>query len=190
MKLWAANSWLQESLTNHPNRPTAQRIGDGRIDGTGAYAKTLSGPVANRGAVYTVAGCSGQGQGGGSFNHPAMFTSLNVFGSVVIDIHDNRLDALLLRETGAVDDHFAIIKGLPQIVSIAVKNNQIRLTWDSKPGELYRVERTSSLSPANWTVVGNMISGLENTTMWSEPVSSAGQAAFYRIAVSAPEAAE
>src|SRR3989449_5472767 len=44
--------------------------GDGRVDGTGAYEK----PVAltpNKGAVYTVAGSSGQ-TSGGAFGHPAV----------------------------------------------------------------------------------------------------------------------
>src|SRR4029077_13037151 len=43
--------------------------GDGREGGTGAYSKPALGPGANHGAVYLVAGCSGQ-TSGGSLNHP------------------------------------------------------------------------------------------------------------------------
>jgi hypothetical protein len=79
--------------------------GNGRPAGTGAYSKG-----AEAGAVYIVAGSSGQ-TSGGTLNHPAMFLSLNRLGSVVIDVETNRLDAIFLRENGQVDDSFTIIKG-------------------------------------------------------------------------------
>jgi len=69
-------------------------------------------PIANRGAVYVVAGSSGQ-TSGGSLNHPAMFVSLNLLGSMMIDIRSNRLDAFFLRETLSppiTNDFFTIIK--------------------------------------------------------------------------------
>ena len=56
--------------------------GNGREDGTGAYNKPSSGSAAHAGAVYSVAGSSGFA-GGGALNHPAMFISLNVMGSMV-----------------------------------------------------------------------------------------------------------
>src|SRR6185369_3612077 len=73
------------------------------------YQKSAGTP-AHDGTVYIVAGSSGQ-TGGGSLNHPAMFISLNNLGSMVLDINGNRLDGKFLRETGAVDDTFAIVKG-------------------------------------------------------------------------------
>jgi hypothetical protein len=39
-----------------------------------------------------------------------MFISLNLLGSMVLDITTNRLDAIFLRETGATNDWFTIIK--------------------------------------------------------------------------------
>jgi hypothetical protein len=76
--------------------------GSGReVSSTGAYVKpenTFGAPIANQGAVYAVAGSSGQ-ISGGTLNHPAMFISLNVLGSMVLDISSNRLDAKFLRET-------------------------------------------------------------------------------------------
>ncbi|MET1254160.1 DNRLRE domain-containing protein [Aliikangiella maris] len=82
--------------------------GDGREDGNGAYQKVDQ--AANAGAVYTVAGASGK-TSGGSLNHPAMFTSLNQLGSVILDINGNRLDAKHLRSDGVVTDHYTVIKG-------------------------------------------------------------------------------
>jgi tetratricopeptide (TPR) repeat protein len=81
--------------------------GDGGTDG--AYTKPGAGPQAHAGAVYTVAGSSGQ-ISGGSFDHPAMVRSLDVLGSLVIDVDGDRLDARFLDDLGAVRDTFTIVK--------------------------------------------------------------------------------
>ena len=67
--------------------------GSGRVEGTGAYRKAT---LAGEGAVYVVAGSSGQ-ISGGTLNHPAMFIALNNLGSMVLDVNGNRLDARFLR---------------------------------------------------------------------------------------------
>jgi hypothetical protein len=98
---------LSTSLTN------TMKIdgGSGRESGTGAYRKPSGGPIGGQGAVYAVVGSSGQTSSSTSgLNHPAMFVSLNNLGSLVLDISSNRLDAKFLRETGATNDFFTIIK--------------------------------------------------------------------------------
>lgn len=82
--------------------------GDGREDGNGAYQKSVG--STRSGAVYTVAGASGK-LSGGSLNHPAMFTSLNQLGSVVLDVTGNRIEAKYLRSDGVVTDYYTLIKG-------------------------------------------------------------------------------
>ena len=84
--------------------------GDGRPTGNGPYEKP-SGTEAHKGAVYTVAGSSGKRDTGGALNHPVMYISLSVLGSVVLDVEGNRLDATFLDSTGAVRDTFTILKG-------------------------------------------------------------------------------
>ena len=84
--------------------------GSGRPTGTGAYTKPTGGLEGHEGAVYAVAGSSGQASGG-TLNHPAMFISLNNLGSMVLDVDGSRLDAKFLRETGAIADNFTILKG-------------------------------------------------------------------------------
>jgi hypothetical protein len=84
--------------------------GSGRPAEGGAYQKPSAGPAPHEGAVYAVAGSSGQ-TSGGTLNHPAMFISLNQLGSMVLDVDGIRLDAKFLRETGAIADSFTIIKG-------------------------------------------------------------------------------
>jgi hypothetical protein len=83
--------------------------GKGREEEAGAYIKPRGYDIPNRGAVYTVAGSSGQ-TSGGSLNHPAMCISTNVLGSMFLEINSNRLDAIFIRETGATNDHFTIVK--------------------------------------------------------------------------------
>ena len=89
--------------------------GDGRELGDGAYLKPSAVRVPHRGAVYTVAGSSGKTTGG-SLDHPVMFVSYNVLGSVVLDIDGDRLDATFVDWNGAELDDFTIIKD-PDLVA-------------------------------------------------------------------------
>ncbi|NNF07024.1 MAG: metallophosphoesterase family protein, partial [Candidatus Eisenbacteria bacterium] len=84
--------------------------GDGDPNGDGAYEKGTFGLAANEGTVYITAGSSGK-ISGGSLNHPAMHTSINVLGSVVLDISGNQLDATFVNTSGTADDVFTIVKG-------------------------------------------------------------------------------
>jgi hypothetical protein len=83
--------------------------GDGRPDGSGAYEKTGGGPASHDGAVYVVAGSSGQMMSG-PLNHPAMYVSLVALGSLVLDFDADTLDATFLDSAGAVRDYFTIVK--------------------------------------------------------------------------------
>ena len=82
---------------------------EGRIDGQGAYHKPSRGPAPHEGTIYLVAGSAGQ-ISGGKLVDPAMYESLNVLGSVVLDFDGNRLDATFLDERGAKRDYFTILK--------------------------------------------------------------------------------
>lgn len=84
--------------------------GSGRPDGSGAYQKPTYGMAPHEGAVYVVAGTSGKVDGG-SMNHPAMYTSQLILGSVVLDVDGNRLDATFLDSSGVRRDSFSIVKG-------------------------------------------------------------------------------
>jgi PKD repeat protein len=84
--------------------------GDGRTDGGGAYRKPTTGPAPHEGAVYVVAGSSGQ-TSGGALNHPAMFLSLNTLGSLVIDVDGRLLNVRFIDAGGGLRDYFTILKG-------------------------------------------------------------------------------
>ncbi len=91
--------------------------GDGRSDGDGNYAKSTVGSAAHEGTVYVVAGSSGK-TGGGSLNHPAMYISRNMLGSVVLDVDGDQLDLTFLDKNVNRQDYFTMIKG-GGVVSIA-----------------------------------------------------------------------
>lgn len=82
--------------------------GDGRPDGDGAYVKP-EGTGPHEGAVYVVAGSSGQ-ISGGPLNHPAMFLSLNKLGSLVLDIDGLELKGTFLTDEVKVRDYFTLRK--------------------------------------------------------------------------------
>ncbi|MEY4528651.1 MAG: hypothetical protein RL768_2370 [Nitrospirota bacterium] len=82
--------------------------GGGRPGIDGAYPKS-SGADQKR-AVYAVAGSSGQ-TSGGALNHPAMFISLNVLGSLLLDVNGSTLNAKFINNAGVVADSFTMSKG-------------------------------------------------------------------------------
>jgi acid phosphatase type 7 len=113
------------------------------------YTKPLGTP-GRQGAVYVVAGSSGQ-TSGGTLNHPAMFISLNVLGSVVLDFQTNRVDLSFLNSSGGVQDTVAIVKSAPTTpaaptgLTATPGNNQVSLTWNASAGALtYNVKRSAS----------------------------------------------
>ncbi len=87
--------------------------GDGQDAGDGPYQKPGGGPASHEGAVYVVAGSSGQIDGG-SLNHPAMHVSMSVLGSMIIDVDGDRLDAQFIDDNGDLRDSFAIEKTVGQ----------------------------------------------------------------------------
>lgn len=84
--------------------------GNGDPAGDGPYVKAIVGPDPHSGIVHTVAGNSSQITGG-SLDHPAMYLSLNVLGSVVLDVNGNQLDASMLDKDGLIRDQYRILKG-------------------------------------------------------------------------------
>jgi hypothetical protein len=119
------------------------------------------GLVAHAGAVYAVAGSSGQ-TSGGSLNHPAMFISLNLLGSVVLDFTTNRLDLQFLDSSGVVRDACAIVKttlgnspAAPTGLSATPGNNRVDLAWSASASATgYNVKR-STANGGPYTTIGS-----------------------------------
>jgi hypothetical protein len=191
-----SHSYERSYLLDHHHGPSftltptmIKDSGSGRPGETGAYQKRPIAAEPNQGAVYVVAGSAGQ-TSGGFLNHPAMFVSLNRLGSVVIDIDGNRLDAKFLRETGAVDDQFTILKGAPaeplRLVTIRVGNGVVTANWRSTSGHVYRVEKCDSLPSPNWRPASDPIVATGATTSWTGAADAEAVAAFFRVVRTSP----
>jgi hypothetical protein len=161
--------------------------GSGRADETGAYEKPTLGPGTHEGAVYAVAGSSGQ-ISGGLLNHPAMFISLNNLGSMVLDVNGNTLDAKFLRENGEVWDYFRIVKGTVAPVppsaptalnATTISSSQINLTWTDNANNENGFKIEQSTDGTNFTQIATVGS---NSVSFSVTGLSASTTYFYRVA--------
>ena len=85
-------------------------VGDGDPAGDGPYVKGLLGPFGNTGTINAVPGSASQ-ISGGALDHPVMERSLNILGSMLIDVVGRQLDARMIGVNGDVLDHFQIVKG-------------------------------------------------------------------------------
>jgi len=158
--------------------------GTGRPSGTGAYVKMTNGPSAGKGAVYAVAGSSGWATFRVGY-HPAMLVSELQTGSMVIDINSNRLDAIFLRETGAIDDSFTIIKSGPDPLRLSATfsfaNGKAIARWNSVAGHSYQLQRTSALENPQWGSVGNTVIATGSTTSSTNALPPEAVKGFYRV---------
>ncbi len=140
------------------------QAGDGRDDGDGVYRKYIGGPLAGKGTVYVVCGCSGKTNGYVE-PMPAMFTSQGEsLGSMVIDVADKRMDVTFLRELpGVTGDHFTLLKkdGGPEVLpgtpdglaALPLPGGSVLLRWDDVDAETsYEVQRSGD--GVNFTTVG------------------------------------
>lgn len=155
--------------------------GSGQIGDTGAYIKHTTGENANRGAVYVVAGSSGwTAHCCNGLDHPVMYSSLGVMGSLVLDIDGDTLHGKFLRENGEIDDHFTIMKQVPvRIVAIAREGNATTLSWTSLPGRRYQLEHTTNLG-GGWTPIGDPVPASGTLTETTHAPAAATQG-FYRL---------
>ena len=155
----------------------------GREEDTGPYVKPTFGPGANQGAVYIVAGSSGQVTGA-AVNHPIMYYNALRLGSVVIDVDNEALRAYFLRESGLVEDYFSIYKGsapprFERVTASLEANGMMTLYWYSQGDRYYQVERKTDLDSGVWTAVATSLEGTGGIMTWSTPVNEAQ--AFYRV---------
>ncbi|HYC60326.1 MAG TPA: metallophosphoesterase, partial [Thermoanaerobaculia bacterium] len=167
--------------------------GSGRPEGTGAYQKQTSGLAPHEGAVYAVAGSSSI-ISGGALNHPAMFISLNDYGSMVLDVNGGRLDAKFLRENGLVADSFTIIKGPPAtppaapsaLTVEATSTTAVDLQWTdhSDNEDRFTIERctgTMTTCDADPTLFASIAQPAANATTYSDSGLTASTTYSYRI---------
>lgn len=162
--------------------------GSGRPEETGPYRKNTTEAGSEFGAVYVVAGSSGWVTGDvflPAYLHPAMFIKLKELGSMVIDVDGLRLDAKFLRETGAIDDHFTILKGGPEepvrVATVRHHDGNVTAHWKSKAGKTYQLEHSTNLENAQWFPLGEPVAASGATTRWTGPANLPSDKTFFRV---------
>ncbi|HJW28858.1 MAG TPA: metallophosphoesterase, partial [Saprospiraceae bacterium] len=96
--------------------------GSGQLENDGAYYKAPTGPEDGKGAVYITTGSAGKIESG-PLGHPAMYYDAIALGSSVLKIHGDTLSVKFLRQTGAIDDHFTLVKDLDCVPGVACNDN-------------------------------------------------------------------
>lgn len=111
----------------------------GEFPGSCPYHKKAKVGQRSKGTVYAVCGVSGKISGTSSgWPHPAMFKStVDHYGSMLLTVNKNRLDAKFITSQGTVWDQFTIIKnaGKKEYITIC-QGEEIELT-PSYPGGNY-----------------------------------------------------
>jgi acid phosphatase type 7 len=176
-------SYLLQGHYGHSSTLVPEMVRDG-----GSGRETETGPYRvdrdeRDGAVYVVAGSSGQ-ISGGNLNHPAMYISLDLLGSLVLDIDGGRLDAAFLRDDGSFGDRFTMLKPgapeAPRITSFSIGAGVIGIAWSANAGQTYYVERARSLYSPEWERVSPPIVAVEENARWTNPVDPSPPC-FYRV---------
>ena len=147
-----------------------KNAGDGRPEGNGPYRKPPLDPDSHEGAVYAVAGSSGQ-TSGGALNHPAMLVSLNLLGSLVLDVNGGRLDAKFIDAAGGLRDSFTILKNAPPR---ALAGADVRTECESPAGARVRLDGSASTDPDSRPGTQDDISRYE----WLENAGSPSETAL------------
>lgn len=163
--------------------------GSGQPSDTGAYRKSTTGPTAQQGTVYVVAGSGGWATYRNGF-HPAMYHDELETGSLVIDVEGDRLDLQFLRETGAVDDSFTILKSnAPEplrIVRLQTDTKQMTFSFRTVAGHRYHLEQNQALGSDLWEKLGEPIEATSALSKVTLPAFRESGAAFFRVVEDPP----
>jgi hypothetical protein len=159
-------------------------LGSGKDDLGEAYTKSTLAPLPNGGTVYVVAGSGGQLSTGVPLNHPAMYTSQAVLGSLHLAFNANELTVRFITGTATIGDYFTIRKGsaLPGSpsafdVGAATTRCGLPLTWTSASSatsySIYRANNRQSR--------GSVIAENVSSTSFTDPAPTPGVTHYYSV---------
>ena len=156
--------------------------GSGRVDDTGAYAKSTTGPVPHEGAVYIVAGSSGKTTPA-NLNHAAMYLSLEALGSVVIDVNGSEMKVIFLDDNGDTRDYFTLRKGAPGPPQITTQPSNLTV-FQGESATFSVFAFGSSPISYQWQRNGLDIAGATNASYTISATTLVDDGAEFRCSVS------
>jgi acid phosphatase type 7 len=179
-------SWMLQGhygYSNTFNETNKIDGGDGRVDGTGAYLKSVRSP----GTVYVTAAVGGQPQSNTSEMHPAHLLKISgTLGSLVIDVNANRLDFQFINTDAVTLDYFTLSKEPPSdppaaptgLAAADIEGNRIQLVWDNTPTDEMEFLVERSFDGANFTPLASVGA---NLTRYIDSSPPPGIPCFYRV---------
>jgi hypothetical protein len=117
-----------------------------------AYNKQTKTTSSHKGTVYVVCGCSGKNDATPSsgWPHPVMYKYTNtVYGSMSVDVKDNKLEGKFITSTGTIFDSFTIIKNAGGSKTYTVCPNQaitLKSTFPDKVNWLPASQQADSIT--------------------------------------------
>lgn len=159
-------------------------LASGKDDLGEAYTKTTLAPLPNGGTVYVVAGSGGQLSTGGSLNHPAMYTSQPVLGSLHLEFNANELTTRFITSTQSIGDYFTIRKGtarpkspLAFDVGATTSSCGLPMTWTAAPAATsYTIYRSGDRRNR-----GSVIAQGVSSTFFTDPAPTPGSTHYYSV---------
>jgi hypothetical protein len=149
--------------------------------GTGSYRKA-SMKGAHEGAVYTVAGSSGQVSSIIGL-HPVMFAQRELLGSVILTVEDTVATAKFIDNTGAMKDQFQIIKSRP--TTDIAGNSGKPTTRFTRSGRQFRFPGDNTVPFRIYSLNGDLLLRKTLRGPWSPEASMLPQGEyFYRYGAS------
>jgi hypothetical protein len=133
-----------------------------------AYLKQTQATNSHKGTVYVVCGCSGKNDSSPSsgWPHPAMYSYTNtVYGSMAVDIKDNKLEGKFITSTGTVFDSFTIIKNAGGSKTYTVCPNELITLKSTFPDQVnwfpssQQADSISFSSPVSTVVYATDLAG-------------------------------
>lgn len=108
------------------NSSMQKDAGSGSYPASCPYQKKTTVSNSHKGTVYTVCGCSSKlGTTSSGWPHPVFYNYSNtIYGSMLIEINNNRLDAKFIDPTATVKDQFTIVKNAGKKMNLTTCANQ------------------------------------------------------------------
>jgi hypothetical protein len=136
--------------------------------------------IASRGSVYGLHRSDGAAQFSNNLLPGYSLTGIGVTQGEVVQIAV-AADTYYGHFVGVEED--IVLSGIAPVIQTAQQTaNSITFTWSALTNQLYQIQSTTSLAPANWTNLGDSFPATNSTMTISEPIGT-NVLQFFRVAL-------